>query len=141
VRNRGLMSVSVVLVGLIIGCSNPNIAKINKPTKAVTWPELAALRAPEVNMGIVLNAQTNNIAGLKKAATDAKFQELVSKFNSSSIPKEFDSPARQAAKEQVSKDYNALIEHCKGSGSDKDLKAEALALADSMGKLTDPELK
>lgn len=141
VWKRGLTCVCMAMLGLTVGCSNPDIAKINKPTKSVTWPELAALRSPDVNMGILLNAQTNNIAGVKKAATDPSFQELVDEFNSSSIPKEFDSPERQKAKEKVSKDYNSLIGLCKSMGSDKDIKAQALSISESVSKLTDPDLK
>lgn len=140
VRNRLQFCVCMAVLGLVMGCSNAETAKLSKPTKPVTWPELAALRAPEVNMAITMNAQQNNIAGVKKAIEDVKLQELVDKFNSAPVPKEFDSPARQKAKEKVSEDYKNMIALAK-SGSNKDIKAAVMTSQESISKLTDPELK
>lgn len=131
----------VVISLLLLGCSNPQLKELSKPTQEVTWPELKALQSPEVNMGIIMNAQRGDFAGVKKTASDPKFAELVQAFEESEIPSEFASPAREKAKTRVVSDYKTLVNSAKGVGSPQDIKAAVKSLQEGMSELTSADLK
>lgn len=140
--NRRELCVSLLSLSLVIGCSgNSQTAALSKSTKPVTWPELAAIQAPDIGMGVFLNAQRGDMAGLKKAATDEKFKGLVEKLAASKLPKEFDNPTRAAAKTKMDEAYKKLIELASGSGSAKDLKEAALAAQAATGEVTKTDSK
>ena len=92
-------------------------------------------------MGIFVNAQRGDIAGLKKAASDEKFKGLVEKLAASKIPSEFATPARTTAKTQLDEAYKKLVDLAAGSGSAKDLKEAALAAQAAIGEVTKADTK
>lgn len=139
--NRRDASICLIAAFLVIGCSNQQVKDLSKPTKTVTWKELQALQAPEVNMGLVMSAQRGDAAGIKKAATDPKLSELVDEFEKAPIPSQFASPAREKAKTKVVTGYKSLIVSAKGSGSPKELKDTVMSIQEGISEMTSPDLK
>lgn len=122
------------------GCSNVS-PELSKPTETVTWPELQALQSPDISMGIIRPMQMRDFKTMKTNLADPKIEELVKKFEASTIPSKFASKAREDAKGKVVSEYKMLISAAKGTGSNNDLKSGGESLLQSLAKLQDPNLK
>ncbi len=133
-------SLRTFIVGLsllcFVGCGpGGKVAEMSAPPKVVTWPTLATLFEPNLNMVIVMSVQMGDLAGAKKAIADPKLKEAVDAFEKEPIPAEFASPARETAKADVVKHYRALME------SKGDIRKTVQELQTAKGKLVDNTLK
>jgi hypothetical protein len=118
-----------------VGCGNSEQAKLSKPTESPTWDALKGLQTAEGMMGISLNVSMGNLQGVRDHVQTPKFQELVTKFAAEPIPAKFKTPEREAAKAELDKHFQALIEGAKGNAADDALKTEAEATMQAFQKV------
>ncbi|HEY3963603.1 MAG TPA: hypothetical protein VGM05_03535 [Planctomycetaceae bacterium] len=127
-----------VLVLVAAGCGNNQEAELSKGPDIPTWPGLAALKQEDMLRPIVMGAGRGNLAIVKEQVLTPRFQEAFGKFEAEPIPSKYATPARTAAREEVIKNFKALIEGAKSGASDEDLKAAALAGNKALGVLAEP---
>lgn len=133
----GLMTCLLALVWSAAGCGNSETDALRKgdgPT-VVTWDALAALQAPEVMMGVGMNAEMGNFEGLKAHVKDPKFVDTVAAFEKEPIPSKYSSPEREAARKELIDHLNGLIEAAKSNAPGEQLKAKADAVKTSLRKV------
>jgi len=136
------LHVSVAFViAYISGCGGGPTPGLTKQQETIAWPALDAIQAPMISMGIHRTADSGDVAGFKKAATDPKLAELVDNLEKEPIPSKWASPAREQAKKDTVDAYRSLIEMAQGSPSAKDIKAKAAEVGTLRSKLADPDLK
>ncbi|HEY3964552.1 MAG TPA: hypothetical protein VGM05_08395 [Planctomycetaceae bacterium] len=127
-----------VLVVAVAGCGGSQEAELSKAPDIPNWPGLAALKQEDLLKPILMGAARGNIAMVKEQALNPKFQEAFAKFEAEAMPSKYATPARTAAREEVIKNFKALIEGAKSGASDDDLKAAAMAGNKALGVLAEP---
>ncbi len=128
---------SMLLLLFVAGCGpGSQEAELSKSPDVPTWPGLAALKQDDMLRPIAMGAARGNVAIVKEQALNPKFQEAVAKFEAEAIPAKYATPERTAAREEVIKNFKALIEGAKSGASDDDLKASAVAGNNALNTLT-----
>ena len=127
-----------VLLLAVAGCAGSQEAELSKPPDIPMWPGLAALKQEELLKPILMGAARGNIPVVKEQVSSPRFQEAFAKFEAESIPSKFATPERQAARDQVIKNFKALIEGVKSGASEADLKASAQAGNEALDRLSAP---
>lgn len=134
----GLTVCMCALAWSATGCGNPEIAamKQGEGTDIVTWDALSALTAPEVMMGVAMNADMGNFSGLKAHVQDAKFVDTVAAFEKEPIPSKHATPEREAARKELIDNLKGLIEAAKENAANDQLKAKSDAIQAALKKVT-----
>lgn len=128
VRNS-LLTCGLVL--LLVGCENPDIVKLAKPAwipQRATWPELEALDSdPEAQGGlgyyrlnmVIGQAEPNDIKNiillLQHAFVEPGFVQRLEKFRETPIPAQFQTPEREAIKNEYVKSWKDMEDLSKKS--------------------------
>lgn len=103
-------------------------------TRAPNWPALQALNDQGGMMTVGMALQMQGPAAAKKAAASPDFKKLLDNFDTTPIPSEFATSARQAAK----KDLVESLQKLPDAGSDDEVKSLWEKARSSMQALTSP---
>jgi hypothetical protein len=130
----------MLLALVVVGCGSSQEADLRQGSSPdpATWPGLQAITDQALLQPIVMGAGMGDFAGVKQAASDPKFQEAATKFETDPIPGKFKTPEREAAKTEAVKHVKALIEGAKGTASDEELKASVDGLNKAINTLAAP---
>lgn len=136
---RRILCSSVILVTLMLGCSDPGSKLRGGAVATPKWDALEKLTSKDLLYPIEMSAMRNDWKGVKAAVTKPEFKAAVDAFATAEIPSEFATDARKSAKDEAVKHYRALIKEAEGKGSSKVLKAEYEAAKKSIAEVQKPD--
>jgi hydrogenase maturation factor len=130
-------AVLTVIVLALAGCTSSEEKTLQGTGEVVSWAELDHMTSQEVMMKVMRPASNKNWKGLKTAMeSNPEFQEALNKFDKSSIPGKFSTPARETNKKDAVKHFQALIDGAKSGATDKELADSYNAAQKAMTDLT-----
>lgn len=98
-------ALTAVVCGLLAGCGNPDLKKMNRPAwvpKTASWPALTTLATPGEGMpGLERLMTSDNPAQINHLVNLPKFKSALDEFEQTPVPQEFANADRDAAKTEV----------------------------------------
>ena len=123
---------------LVSGCTDQPSTFQGAPVKVVTWDSLDELMSDDVMRPVIMPADMNDWAGVKAGVSSETFKAAVEEFANAPIPSELATPEREAAKEELVKNYRALIEAAEKGAAATELQAAYEAADKSMAAIKQP---